>query len=86
VHILVHNLPKNCVVWLLHDSVKGRSLRLGSNVAVAFQHPLGNVSSDSQDRHIASPSSSLKRRSGDFGANFFGEVIHSHYVQIEKAM
>jgi len=34
----------------------------------------------------ANPSSSLKRRSVDFGANFFGEVIHSHYVQIKKAM
>jgi len=33
-----------------------------------------------------SPSSSLKRRSVDFGANFFGEAIHSHYVQIKKAM
>jgi len=39
-----------------------------------------------QDKTEVSPSSSLKRRSGDFGANFFGEVIHSHYVQIEKAM
>jgi len=28
----------------------------------------------------------LKRRFDDFAANFFGEVIHSHYVQIKKAM
>jgi len=35
---------------------------------------------------VASPSSSLKLRFGDFGGNFFGEVIHSHYVRMEKAL
>jgi hypothetical protein len=33
-----------------------------------------------------SPGSSLKLRFGDFGGNFFGEVIHSHYVRMEKAL
>ena len=34
----------------------------------------------------ANPGSSLKRRFGDFGGNFFDEVIQSHYVRMEKVL
>lgn len=46
VHIVVHTLLKNDPLRPLDNSVDGNSFRLHPDVAVAFQHLLGNVPGD----------------------------------------